>query len=76
MFEKMVKVTKETLIEQDLNEKLKERWEMEWKLQKLAKTMDYLERDKREEETHLIEAAYQDGLTYLCNLYATNSSTP
>ena len=48
MFEKMVKVTKETLIEQDLNEKLKERWEMEWKLQNLAKTMDYLERDKIE----------------------------
>ena len=48
MFEKMVKVTKETLIEQDLNEKLKERREMEWKLQKLAKNMDYLERDKIE----------------------------
>ena len=35
---------------------------MEHKLQKLAKTMDYLEMDKREEETHLIEAAYQNHL--------------
>ena len=28
---------------------------MERKLQKLEKTMDYLERAKREEETHLIK---------------------
>ena len=53
------KVTKHTLIEQDLNEHLKERREMECKLQKLAKTMDYLERAKREEGTHLTEVAYQ-----------------
>lgn len=32
---------------------------MERKFQKLAKTMDYLERAKREEEAPLIEAAYQ-----------------
>ena len=35
---------------------------MERKLQKLAKTMDYLERTKRQEETHLIEAFYQKHL--------------
>ena len=56
------KVTKQTLIEQALNEQLKERQEMERKLQKLAKTMDYLERAKREEEAPLIEAAYQKHL--------------
>ena len=55
MFDKMVEITKQTLIEQVLNAQLKERWEMERKLQKLAKTMDYLERAKREEETHLIK---------------------
>ena len=62
MFDKMVKVTNYTLIEQDLNEKLKETQEMEWKLQKLANTMDYLEMAKRVEETQLIEAAYQKNL--------------
>ena len=35
---------------------------MERKLQKLAKTVDYLERAKREEESPLIEAAYQKHL--------------
>ena len=49
MFDKMVKVIKHTLIEHALNEQLKERKEMEGKLQKLEKTMDYLERAKREE---------------------------
>ncbi|XP_043689325.1 eukaryotic translation initiation factor 3 subunit A-like [Telopea speciosissima] len=56
------KMTKQTLIELALNEQLKERQEMEKKLQKLAKTMDYMERAKREEEASLIEAAYQNRL--------------
>ena len=49
-------------MERDLYEQLKERQEMERKLQKLAKTMDYLERTKREEEAPLIEATYQKHL--------------
>ncbi|XP_010259909.1 PREDICTED: eukaryotic translation initiation factor 3 subunit A [Nelumbo nucifera] len=53
------KVTKQTLIELALSEQLRERQEMEKKLQKLAKTMDYMERAKREEEAPLIEAAFQ-----------------
>jgi translation initiation factor 3 subunit A len=38
---------------------LKERQEQEKKLQKLAKTMDYLERAKRQEEAPLVEQAFQ-----------------
>ncbi|AEE83010.1 putative protein [Arabidopsis thaliana] len=53
------KVTKQSVKERALTEQLKERQEMEKKLQKLAKTMDYLERAKREEAAPLIEAAYQ-----------------
>ena len=45
-----------------LNEQLKERQEMEKKLQRLAKTMDYLERAKRQEEAPLIEQAFQKRL--------------
>ncbi|RWR88728.1 eukaryotic translation initiation factor 3 subunit A-like protein [Cinnamomum micranthum f. kanehirae] len=56
------KVTKETLIELALSEQVRERQEMEKKLQKSAKTMDYMERARREEETPLIEAAYQQRL--------------
>ncbi|XP_042520473.1 eukaryotic translation initiation factor 3 subunit A-like [Macadamia integrifolia] len=56
------KVTKQSLIELALSEQLKERQEMEKKLQRLAKTMDYMERAKREEEASLIEAAYQKRL--------------
>ena len=52
------KITKQTLMELTLNEQLRERQEMEKKLQKLAKTMDYLERAKREEAAPLIHAAY------------------
>uniref|UniRef100_A0A5B6YHZ3 Eukaryotic translation initiation factor 3 subunit A n=1 Tax=Davidia involucrata TaxID=16924 RepID=A0A5B6YHZ3_DAVIN len=53
------KVTKQTLMELALSEQLRERHEMEKKLQKLAKTMDYLERAKREEAAPLIDAAFQ-----------------
>ncbi|KAJ4982275.1 hypothetical protein NE237_033112 [Protea cynaroides] len=56
------KMTKQTLIELALSEQLRERQDMEKKLQKLAKTMDYMERAKREEEAPLIEAAYQKRL--------------
>ncbi|KAK6915640.1 Proteasome component (PCI) domain, partial [Dillenia turbinata] len=56
------KVTKQTLMELALSEQLKERQEMEKKLQKLGKSMDYLERAKREEAASLIEAAFQHRL--------------
>ncbi|PKA45951.1 Eukaryotic translation initiation factor 3 subunit A [Apostasia shenzhenica] len=56
------KVTKQALIEMALSEQLKERQEMEKKLQRLAKTMDYMERAKREEEAPLIEQAFQQHL--------------
>ncbi|KAK8941301.1 Eukaryotic translation initiation factor 3 subunit A [Platanthera zijinensis] len=52
------KVTKQALIEMALSEQLKERQELEKKLQRLAKTMDYMERAKREEEAPLIEQAF------------------
>nr|KJB26358.1 hypothetical protein B456_004G238100 [Gossypium raimondii] len=42
-----------------LSEQLKERQEQEKRLQKVAKTMDHLERAKREEAAPLIEAAFQ-----------------
>lgn len=56
------KLTKQALMELALNEQLKEKQEMEKKLQKLGKQMDYLERAKREEAAPLIEAAYQQRL--------------
>uniref|UniRef100_A0A803KNW3 Eukaryotic translation initiation factor 3 subunit A n=1 Tax=Chenopodium quinoa TaxID=63459 RepID=A0A803KNW3_CHEQI len=56
------KMTKQALLELALNEQLREKQEMEKKLQKLSKQMDYLERAKREEAAPLIEAAYQQRL--------------
>ncbi|KAL6564794.1 Eukaryotic translation initiation factor 3 subunit A [Orobanche minor] len=56
------KITKKTLIDLAVSEQLREKEEMEKKLQKLAKTMDYLERAKREEAAPLIEAAFQQRL--------------
>ncbi|KAI3470332.1 hypothetical protein Pfo_026995 [Paulownia fortunei] len=53
------KITKQTLMELAVSEQLREKQEMEKKLQKVAKTMDYLERAKREEAAPLIEAAFQ-----------------
>ncbi|MBA0591141.1 hypothetical protein Gorai_019826, partial [Gossypium raimondii] len=53
------KLTKQTLLEQAMSEQLKERQEQEKRLQKVAKTMDHLERAKREEAAPLIEAAFQ-----------------
>ncbi|KAE9621859.1 hypothetical protein Lal_00032651 [Lupinus albus] len=56
------KMSKQTLMELALTEQVRERQEMEKKLQKFAKTMDYLERAKREEAAPIIEAAYQQRL--------------
>ncbi|XP_031381729.1 eukaryotic translation initiation factor 3 subunit A-like [Punica granatum] len=56
------KVTKQSVMELARTEQLRERQEMEKKLQKLVKTMDYLERAKREESTPLIEAAFKEHL--------------
>ncbi|CAM8914744.1 unnamed protein product [Rhodiola kirilowii] len=53
------KVTKQSILELARTEHMRERQEMEKKLQKLAKNMDYLERAKREEEAPLIEGAFQ-----------------
>ncbi|GJN05987.1 hypothetical protein PR202_ga23668 [Eleusine coracana subsp. coracana] len=52
-------LSKQAIMELALNEQLKERMESEKKLQKLAKTMDHLERAKRQEEAPLIEQAFQ-----------------
>ncbi|KNA05879.1 hypothetical protein SOVF_186280 [Spinacia oleracea] len=56
------KLTKQALMELALNEQLREKQEMEKKLLKLSKQMDYLERAKREEAAPLIESAYQQRL--------------
>ncbi|XP_038988164.1 eukaryotic translation initiation factor 3 subunit A-like [Phoenix dactylifera] len=56
------KLTKKDLLEYAVSEQVKGRQEMEKKLQKLAKTMDYMERAKRQEETPLIEQTYQQRL--------------
>lgn len=55
-------MTKQTLIEMQRIEQVKERQEMERKLQRLAKSMDHFERAKSEEAAPLIEAAYQQRL--------------
>jgi translation initiation factor 3 subunit A len=60
--QEVTKLTKQLLMEEALSEQLKERQEMERKLQKLSKTMDHLERAKREEERPLIEEAYHKRL--------------
>ncbi|KAD4179657.1 hypothetical protein R6Q59_032001 [Mikania micrantha] len=56
------KVTKRTLMELAMQEQVRERQEMEKKMQKLIKTMDHFERAKREEAAPLIEAAFQNRL--------------
>lgn len=56
------KVTKQTLLDMAMSEQIKERDDREKKLNKLSKTMDHLERAKREESAPLIEAAYQQRL--------------
>ncbi|KAL8544735.1 hypothetical protein ACS0TY_005097 [Phlomoides rotata] len=56
------KITKQTLIDMAASEQHREKLEMEKKLKKLSKTMDYLERAKREEAAPLIDAAFQQRL--------------
>ncbi|KAI7740213.1 hypothetical protein M8C21_008366 [Ambrosia artemisiifolia] len=56
------KVTKQVVMELHMQEQVRERQEMEKKLQKLIKTMDHFERAKREEAAPLIEAAFQNRL--------------
>jgi translation initiation factor 3 subunit A len=56
--QEVTRLTKQILMEEALSEQMKERQEMERKLQKLSKTMDHLERAKREEERPLIENTY------------------
>ncbi|XP_073037677.1 eukaryotic translation initiation factor 3 subunit A-like isoform X1 [Primulina eburnea] len=53
------KITMKTLMDLAHSEQLREKQETEKKVQKLAKTMDHLERAKREEAAPLIEAASQ-----------------
>ncbi|NP_001311594.1 eukaryotic translation initiation factor 3 subunit A [Nicotiana tabacum] len=56
------KMTKKVIMELALNEQLRERQEMEKKLLKFAKSMDHLERAKREEAAPLIESAFKQRL--------------
>ncbi|KAM0837775.1 hypothetical protein ACQ4PT_061404 [Festuca glaucescens] len=55
-------LTKQGAMELLLSRQLKERQEMEKRVQLLAKKMDYLERAKRQEEAPLIEEAFQKRL--------------
>lgn len=56
------KFDRKALMQEALSERLKEAQELERKLARLAKTMDHLERARREEEASYLEAAYQDRL--------------
>ncbi|XP_042057153.1 eukaryotic translation initiation factor 3 subunit A-like [Salvia splendens] len=56
------KLTKKSLMDLAVSEQLREKQEMEKRLQKLGKTMDYLERAKREEAAPVIEATFQKRL--------------
>ncbi|PWA55841.1 Proteasome component (PCI) domain-containing protein [Artemisia annua] len=55
-----IKAKKQALMELAMQEQVRQRHEMEKKMQKLTKTMDHLERAKREDTTPLIEAAFMD----------------
>ncbi|KAF8071218.1 TIF3A1 [Scenedesmus sp. PABB004] len=52
------KLDRKTLMQDVLSERLKEAQELERKLARLAKTMDHMERARREEEAPLLDAAY------------------
>lgn len=56
------KLDKRQLMMEAMNEQLKEKAEQERRLQKLSKTLDHLERAKREEERPLLTQAYQEFL--------------
>ncbi|WJX79173.1 Eukaryotic translation initiation factor 3 subunit A [Trifolium repens] len=55
-------LSRQALLQLNLMQQQRARQDMDKKLQKLAKTMDHLERAKREEAAPLIEAAYQQRL--------------
>ncbi|CAI7918822.1 unnamed protein product [Closterium sp. NIES-54] len=60
--EDTMRLDKRQLMEEALSEQLKEKQEAERRLQKLVRTLDHLERARREEEKPLLEAAYQQRL--------------
>ncbi|KAK3246629.1 Eukaryotic translation initiation factor 3 subunit A [Cymbomonas tetramitiformis] len=60
--EDVSKIDRRQLMEDAISEQIKERQEMERKLLRLGKTMDHLERARREEEVPLIEQLYQTQL--------------
>jgi translation initiation factor 3 subunit A len=53
-----VKLDKKAIMQEALSERLREAQELERKIARVAKTMDHLERARREEEAPLVEAAY------------------
>ena len=55
-------MTKQQLMELAVQEQFKGKQELEKKMQKLVKTMDHLERAKREEAAPLVEAAFHKRL--------------
>ncbi|CAH1422860.1 unnamed protein product [Lactuca virosa] len=59
IFGDLEKVMKQSLMELAMQEQVRERQEMEKKMQKLIKTMDHFKRAKREEAAPLIEATFQ-----------------
>ncbi|CAI5962996.1 unnamed protein product [Closterium sp. NIES-64] len=60
--EDTMRLDKRQLMEEALSEQLKEKQEAERRLQKLVRTLDHLERARREEEKPLLESAYQQRL--------------
>jgi translation initiation factor 3 subunit A len=56
------KLTKQVVMEMQIAEQQREKLEMERRLVKLGKSMDYFERAKREEAAPLIQAAFQHRL--------------
>eukprot|EP00239_Pterosperma_sp_CCMP1384_P002815 CAMPEP_0197846884 /NCGR_PEP_ID=MMETSP1438-20131217/4694_1 /TAXON_ID=1461541 /ORGANISM="Pterosperma sp., Strain CCMP1384" /LENGTH=1059 /DNA_ID=CAMNT_0043458663 /DNA_START=84 /DNA_END=3263 /DNA_ORIENTATION=- len=57
-----VKLDKRQLMEDAISEQIKERQEMERKIQRLSRNMDHLERARRENEVQLLEKLYLDQL--------------
>ncbi|KAL1542613.1 Eukaryotic translation initiation factor 3 subunit A, variant 2 [Salvia divinorum] len=56
------KITKQSLRDLAVSEQLREKQEMEKRIHKHGKTMDYLEREKRKEAAPVIEATFQKRL--------------
>lgn len=53
------KLDRKALMQEAISERLKEAQELERKLARLAKTMDHMERARREEEAPLLDALYK-----------------